>query len=65
MLGVTLVGDFSIFLRPKVLKNSRYFQMIFYLRLLLCSYFLPIILNHSDISLYSESLVYTILHLTY
>ena len=40
-------------------------QMMLYLRLLLYSYFLLIILNHSDISLYSDPLVYAILRLTY
>ena len=67
MLGVTLVGDFIIYLRWKALQNSRYFllQMVFYFCLLLCSYFLFLILNYFDISLNSGSLVYAFLRLTY
>ena len=67
MLGVTLVGDFIIYLRRKALQNSRYFllQMVFYFCLLLCSYFLFLILNYFDISLNSGPLVYAFLRLTY
>ena len=39
--------------------------MILYMRFLLCSYFLLLMFNHSDISLYSDPLEYTILRLTY
>ena len=56
VLGVTLVGDFINCLRPKVLQNPRYFlvQMILYLPPFLCSYFLLLMLNHYDVSMYSD-----------
>ena len=63
VLGVTLAGDFINSLRPKVLQNSRYF--LFWMIALLRFYFLLLTLNHSDISLYSDPLVYAILRLTY
>ena len=66
MLGVTVVGDFINCLRPNVLQNFSYylFRMILYLRLLLCSYFLLLMLNHSDISLFPDPLEYAIFCLT-
>ena len=67
VLGVTLVGNFIICLRSKVLQNSRYFfvsdDVLF--ASFFWSYSLLLILNDSDISLYSDPLVYVIYRLSY
>ena len=66
-LGVTLVGDFIICLRTKVLQNSTYFfasdDILFASFIMFL--FILLILNHSDIILYSNPLLYVILRLTY
>ena len=59
----SLAKIFIDFLRPKVLQNSRYFFVSD--DTLLCSFCLLLMLNHSDVSLYSDPLVYVILRLTY
>ena len=67
VLGVTLVGEFIICLRPKVLQNSRYFfasdDILFASFIMFL--FILLIFNHSDIISYSNILVYVILRLTY
>ena len=67
VLGVTLDIDFII-CKAKSFTNFRYFflfQIILYLHLLLCSYFLLLIFNHSNISLFSDTPVYVIFRLSY